>query len=93
MAREQRIGDQVRQLGARASQLAAPRLLLLKLGGAVVAGAGLVWALRHGSRPVRPHAGMPSWAMHLLPLAVPLAQRLLRRRPKVHADVPPGCSR
>ncbi len=89
IGREQRLWSQVHGLGQRARQAAAPRTLLLKVGGAAIAGAGLVWALRRGAagswaddgRASAPaQASGPSQLLSLLPLAWPLLPPRWRTR-------------
>ena len=69
-AREQQLRAQVQGLGARSRQVGASRALLLKLAGAGLAGAGLVWALRRGGRlSVSPALRAP-----VAPAAAPAAE-------------------
>ena len=74
IAREQRLLDQVRHLGKRVTDAAAPRALLIKGAGVALAGAGLYWGLRRGGRarsqPAAAQASShrPSGVTHLIGL-------------------------
>ena len=94
IAREQRLLSQVQGLGRRASEAVAPRALLVKAGGVVLGGAGLVWALRRAGRrgavagsaagariPAAAQSnGPPQLLLSLLPMAWPLLPARWRTR-------------
>ena len=81
VSREQRVMGQAQDLSRRVGRLVAPRALLLKAGGAVLAVAGLAWTLRRSgphspgrsppAAPV-PAAGAAPLLLSLLPMAWPL---------------------
>ena len=86
---EQRLALQVQQLGQRVRQAAAPRMLFLKLAGAALAGAGMVWTLRRGAgagmarvgpAPTAPTSGPSPLLLSLLPMAWPLLPARWRGR-------------
>ncbi len=81
VAREQRLASHLEQMGQRVGHALAPRLLLLKLAAVVLAGGGLVWALRrgggHGAAHHTPAPAVTSGAPHLMLSLLPMAWPLL----------------